>query len=67
MQNGTIKLYRKYGSDPGYHQAEIARYYTISERKRIVEVWKRRHGSLFELMMIQIAPGVDLTNKFKTL
>lgn len=64
---GTIKLYRKYGEDQNWHRAEIARYYSVKERKRAVEVWRRRYGNLFDKMMLQVAPGIDLTNKFKTL
>lgn len=61
---GTIKLYKN--SSLGYqaHLVEVERYYSETERKRIITHWKRKYNGSLNLHYIQIAPGVDLTNKY---
>ena len=61
---GTIKLYKNISLGNQAHLVEVERYYSEVERKRILQHWKRKYNGTLNLHYIQIAPGIDLTNKY---
>lgn len=62
---GTIKLYQIAGNNGFPLKKETERYYSETERKRIITHWNRKYNGQMVNHFIQIAPGVDLTKNKK--
>jgi len=58
---GTIKLYKMQSENINV-VAEVHRYYSVKERKKILIHWERKYNGLLINYFIQIAPGY-LTDK----